>query len=69
MKFNCSTPKELISKIKDLDIKIIDLRFTDMPGTTHHISIPIRFLKEDLFKDGVGFDGSSVRGFQSNRKK
>ena len=59
MKFNCSTPKELMSKTKDLDIKMIDLRFTDMPGTTHHITIPIKFLNEDLFTDGIGFDGSS----------
>ena len=36
-----------------------------MPGSTHHISIPVKYLTEDLFKDGVGFDGSSVRGFQS----
>jgi len=68
MKFNCSTPKELLSEIKDLDIKIVDLRFTDMLGTTHHISIPIRFLDENLFTNGVGFDGSSVRGFQSIEK-
>ena len=68
MKFNCSTPKELMSKTKDLDLKMVDLRFTDMPGTTHHITIPIKFLNEDLFTDGVGFDGSSVRGFQSIEK-
>jgi len=68
MKFNCSTSKELMSKIKDLDLKMVDLRFTDMPGTTHHITIPIKFLNEDLFTNGVGFDGSSVRGFQSIEK-
>ncbi len=68
MKFDCKTPKELMSKTKDLDIKMIDLRFTDMPGTTHHITIPAKFLNEDLFTDGVGFDGSSVRGFQSIEK-
>ena len=65
MKFNCKTPKELIKKIKNQDIKMVDLRFTDLPGSTHHISIPIRYLKEELFSDGVGFDGSSVSGFQS----
>ena len=65
MKYNCKTPKELIKKIKNEDIKMVDLRFTDLPGSTHHISIPIKFLKEELFSDGVGFDGSSVRGFQS----
>ncbi len=65
MKYNCKTPKELLKKVKNEDIKMVDLRFTDMPGSTHHISIPFKYLKEDLFKDGVGFDGSSVRGFQS----
>ena len=65
MKFNCKTPKDLLKKIKNEDIKMIDLRFTDLPGSTHHISMPIKFLTEDLFIDGIGFDGSSVRGFQS----
>ena len=65
MKFNCTTPEELLKKTKDLEIKMVDLRFTDMPGTTHHITIPIKFLKSDLFINGVGFDGSSVRGFRS----
>ena len=65
MKFNCSTPAELIKEIKDLDIKMVDMRFTDMPGTTHHFTIPIKFLDEDIFEDGLGFDGSSVRGFQA----
>ena len=65
MKLNCKTPKELLKKVKNQDIKMVDLRFTDLPGSTHHISIPIKYLTEDLFVDGVGFDGSSVRGFQS----
>ena len=33
---------------------MVDLRFTDMPGTTHHITIPIKFLDEDLFLMGLG---------------
>jgi len=65
MKFNCSTPSELLKEIKDLEIKMVDMRFTDMPGTTHHFTIPIKFLDEDIFEDGLGFDGSSVRGFQA----
>ncbi|MDC0226676.1 type I glutamate--ammonia ligase [Alphaproteobacteria bacterium] len=65
MKFNCKSPKELLNKIKDIDIKMVDMRFTDMPGTTHHITVPSKFLNEDIFIDGVGFDGSSVRGFRS----
>ena len=65
MKFNCSTPGELLKEIKDLEIKMVDMRFTDVPGTTHHFTIPIKFLEEDIFEDGLGFDGSSVRGFQA----
>ena len=65
MKFNCSTPSDLLKEIKDHEIKMVDMRFTDMPGTTHHFTIPIKFLDEDIFEDGLGFDGSSVRGFQA----
>ena len=44
MKYNCKTPKELLKKIKNEDIKMVDLRFTDLPGSTHHISIPFKYL-------------------------
>ena len=64
MKINCSTTAELFKATKNLDIKMIDMRFTDIPGTTQHFTIPIKFFDEDIFKDGLGFDGSSVRGFQ-----
>ena len=39
-------------------------RFTDLPGTVQHLSIPLHELTESKFEDGQGFDGSSVRGFQ-----
>ncbi len=45
--------------------QIVDFRFSDMPGMWHHFSAPIRTLDEDTFEEGVGFDGSSIRGFQS----
>ena len=64
MKFDCKSPKELLNKIKDLNINMVDLRFTDLPGTTQHFTIPISYLNEDVFEEGLGFDGSSVRGFQ-----
>lgn len=44
--------------------KILDLRFTDLPGIWQHFSMPIRQLTADMFEEGVGFDGSSIRGFQ-----
>ena len=64
MKINCLTADELFKATKDLGIKMIDMRFTDIPGTTQHFTIPIKFFNEDIFNDGLGFDGSSVRGFQ-----
>ncbi|HEX9014132.1 MAG TPA: type I glutamate--ammonia ligase [Anaerolineaceae bacterium] len=54
---------EDVLKLKD-QVKIVDLRFTDMPGTWQHFSIPARQLDAALFEDGIGFDGSSIRGFK-----
>src|SRR5512135_1299112 len=45
-------------------VKMVDFRFTDLPGIWQHFSIPARELGEDLFEDGIGFDGSSIRGFK-----
>src|SRR5260370_42185192 len=44
--------------------KIVDLRFVDLPGIWQHFSLPVSGLEDDLFQDGIGFDGSSIRGFQ-----
>jgi glutamine synthetase len=52
-----------VLKLKE-KAQIADLRFTDMPGTWQHFSIPARTLTADLFEDGIGFDGSSIRGFK-----
>jgi glutamine synthetase len=49
---------------KDNGAKVMDLRFCDLPGTWQHTSYPIRELTEDFLKEGLGFDGSSIRGFQ-----
>ena len=46
------------------DVKMVDIRFIDLPGTWQHFTIPVRRLDEDLFKEGIPFDGSSIRGFQ-----
>jgi len=45
------------------DAKMADLRFVDLPGTWQHFTVPISRLA-DLFENGIGFDGSSIRGFQ-----
>ena len=51
------------SKINE-EIQIVDLKFVDLPGLWQHFSIPISELTPDLIAGGIGFDGSSIRGFQ-----
>ncbi len=58
------SPKDVISMAKKEGVKIVDLRFVDVPGTWQHFSIPVEELSEGLFSEGIGFDGSSIRGFQ-----
>ena len=55
---------DVIDMIEKNGIQIVDLRFTDMPGLWQHFSISLPEVNEDLFTDGIGFDGSSIRGFQ-----
>ncbi len=50
---------------KEHEAKIVDLKFMDFPGLWQHMSLPIKLLTEDLFEDGFGFDGSSIRGWKS----
>ncbi|MCI0466674.1 MAG: glutamine synthetase beta-grasp domain-containing protein, partial [Beijerinckiaceae bacterium] len=64
MSYSCKTPDEILKVIKDDKIEMVDLRFTDLPGLWQHFSVPPRALSLDCFSDGVGFDGSSIRGFQ-----
>ncbi len=44
-------------------VKMVDFKFTDLPGTLQHITYPAGRMCEDLLVNGVGFDGSSIRGF------
>ena len=52
------TPKDAIKLAKENGAKIVDLRFIDLPGLWQHFSIPVGELTEDLFAEGIGFDGS-----------
>lgn len=56
--------REVIEFVRAHHIQIIDLKFTDLPGLWQHFSIGLPELTEELFEDGIGFDGSSIRGFQ-----
>lgn len=58
------TAKEAIELGKKHNAMMVDLRFMDMPGTWQHTSVPFHRLTEDAFKEGFGFDGSSIRGYQ-----
>ena len=59
-----SSPDDVLAKIADEGIQFVDLRFCDLPGLMQHFSIPAHQLTSDVFADGIGFDGSSIRGFQ-----
>jgi len=57
--------KGVMKEIKDKGIRAIDLRFMDMPGMWQHFTIPVGVFSESCFQEGLGFDGSSIRGWKS----
>jgi glutamine synthetase len=60
-----SNADDVLKFIADQDVKFIDVRFCDLPGTMQHFNVPAAGLGEDFFTDGQMFDGSSIRGFQA----
>src|SRR6476660_10356219 len=58
-------PKEVVELVREKGVKIIDFRFIDLPGVWQHFSIAPSEFSEDIFEEGIGFDGSSIRGFQA----
>jgi glutamine synthetase len=58
-------PADILDMIKTHGVKIVDLKFVDVPGTWQHTSIPADMFDADSIADGIGFDGSSIRGFQA----
>ncbi len=56
-------PKAVMAFVKEHNVQILDLRFTDIPGLWHHVSYPIGQLSESSFEEGFGMDGSSIRGW------
>ncbi|MFP3949419.1 MAG: type I glutamate--ammonia ligase [Longimicrobiales bacterium] len=59
------SPKDFFSFAEEHEAKMVDLKFTDLLGTWQHCSFPIETWDERTFEDGVGFDGSSIRGWQA----
>ncbi len=60
-----NNPQEVIELAEKAGVKIVDLRFIDLPGIWQHFSIPVEDLTPELFEDGLGFDGSSIRGYKA----
>ena len=59
------TPSDVVALAKEEGVQIVDFKFMDLPGMWQHFSIPATELEEDMFDEGLGFDGSSIRGFQA----
>src|SRR4029077_15028438 len=59
------TPKEVLAQIRAKEVRAVDLRFMDFPGLWQHFTIPQDALDEAVFEEGLGFDGSSIRGWQA----
>ena len=57
-------PKDVVAFAKENGCKFVDFKFIDLPGIWQHTTIPVHRLTEDIFEEGIGFDGSSVRGWQ-----
>jgi glutamine synthetase len=58
------TLREIFSTVKEKKIRFIDLKFPDLFGSPQHTTFPIEVFNEDFITKGIGFDGSSIRGFQ-----
>src|SRR5262245_18548322 len=60
-----STPKHVIEMAEKAGGQMVDVKLVDTFGTRQHFTIPIGELSEESFEDGLGFDGSSIRGWKS----
>src|SRR2546426_1914149 len=60
-----STPKQALEMATKAGAKMVDVKFVDTFGTWQHFTLPFSELNEDSFSDGLGFDGSSIRGWKS----
>jgi glutamine synthetase len=60
-----SNADDVLRFIAEEKVEFIDVRFTDLPGTVQHFTIPVETFGADVFTEGRMFDGSSIRGFQA----
>jgi glutamine synthetase len=56
--------KDVLALAQEHGVRMVDFKFTDLPGTWQHVGLSIHGLDEEAFTEGLGFDGSSIRGFQ-----
>ena len=59
------TPQDVLKLKEEENVEMVDLRFMDFPGQMQHFAIPAGKLDEEIFEEGVGFDGSSIRGWRA----
>ncbi len=59
-----SSAKEVLAHMAAEDVRVVDLRFMDFPGLWQHFSVPAHEIDESVFEEGLGFDGSSIRGWR-----
>lgn len=59
------TPKDVIKFAKENKAVMVDFKFLDYPGIWQHFAAPVSELTEAVFEEGLGFDGSSIRGWQA----
>ncbi|MGF7160078.1 glutamine synthetase [Rhodoligotrophos appendicifer] len=59
------TAESVLKTMKEKDIKFVDLRFTDPKGKLQHVTMDARLVDEDMFAEGVAFDGSSITGWKT----
>jgi glutamine synthetase len=60
-----STPKSVIELARKQGARMVDVKFVDTFGTWQHFTVPMGELTEEVFAEGFGFDGSSIRGWKS----
>ena len=65
MSLDIKTPSDVVKFLKDNEINYVDLRFTDPRGKWQHLTMVTEFVGEDVFQDGIMFDGSSIGGWKA----
>ena len=55
---------DVLKTIEEQNVKFVDFRFVDTKGKEQHLTVPANRVDEDLFEEGVMFDGSSIAGWK-----